>query len=91
MAWLVFALLAGVVALYIALPRRDEGREEAIATAANRDELRAQRDTLLAGLRDLDEDAAAGRITAEDRRRARRALGPPLRATIERLREQGER
>ena len=93
MEWLLFAAVAAAAAVYIALPRATTGTgagEAAAAVAADREELRAERDALLAALRDLDDDAAAGRIAPEDRLRARHALGAPLRTVVERLREQGE-
>ncbi|MEZ4552699.1 MAG: hypothetical protein AB7U23_14100 [Dehalococcoidia bacterium] len=48
-----------------------------------------QRRELYAELREVDDDAAAGRISAEDRVRARRALAPRLRAVTEALRGAG--
>ena len=39
------------------------------------DDLRAQRDELVAALRDLDEDVAAGRMAPADRQRGRQEIG----------------
>lgn len=84
MEWAVLALFALAAGAFIALPRRGDGTTDA-ATAT--DELAAERDSLLLALRELDEDAAAGRITAEDRLAGRRALGPRLRDVTEALRD----
>ncbi|MPZ98068.1 MAG: hypothetical protein GEU80_01825 [Dehalococcoidia bacterium] len=54
------------------------------------DDLRVEHDQLLDELRELDEDAAAGRISPDDRRDGRRALGGRLRTVTEALRERGE-
>ncbi|MFA7248816.1 MAG: hypothetical protein WC273_04220 [Dehalococcoidia bacterium] len=90
MEWLVLAALAALAAIYIALPRREDAQpdREAGATA---DDLRAQRDELVAALRDLDDDVAAGRMTAEDRRRGRQEIGEHLRDVMELLRAQETR
>ena len=45
--------------------------------------------TLLAELRELDDDAASGRISPDERRDGRRALAPRLRAVTEALRDAG--
>jgi hypothetical protein len=83
--WLVLAALSALATLYIALPRRDDG-EDGVARGANLDDLRAQRDELVAALRDLDEDVAAGRMAPDDRQRGRQDIGARLREVIERLR-----
>lgn len=85
MEWAVLALFALAASAFIALPRRgdvaaDRSAEEAI-------ELAGERDSLLLALRELDEDAAAGRISATDRMDGRRALGPRLREVTEALRD----
>ena len=85
MEWAVLALFALAASAFIALPRRsdiaaDHSTEEAI-------ELAGERDSLLLALRELDEDAAAGRISATDRIEGRRALGPRLREVTEALRD----
>ncbi len=83
--FLVLVLVAAAVAAYIAFPRGDERLVD-----DGVEELRAEHRSLLRQLRELDEDLAAGRIAAEDRAAGRRALGPPLRAVTEALRERGE-
>lgn len=85
MEWVVLVLVALGAGAFIALPRRND-------TSANLNggdviELAAERDGLLLALRELDEDAAAGRITASDRLEGRRSLGPRLREVTEALRE----
>lgn len=85
MEWVVLVLVALGAGAFIALPRRSD-------TSANLNgdeviELAAERNGLLLALRELDEDAAAGRITASDRLDGRRSLGPRLREVTEALRE----
>ena len=79
----VFAVVAATA---IGLAR--EHREDDVAP--DLELLREQRQTLLDELRDFDEDAEAGRISAEDRLAGRRALAPRLRAVTEALREAGD-
>lgn len=83
--WAVLAALAAIAALYIALPRREDSRAD-LASEALADDLRAQRDELVAALRDLDEDVEAGRMAADDRRRGRQEIGERLRDVMEHLR-----
>ena len=45
---------------------------------------------ILDQLREIEEDALAGRISADDRLEARRALGGRLRAVTDALRDLGE-
>ena len=52
--------------------------------------LREERERLLAELRELDEDAASGRISDFERLAGRRALAPQLRAVTEALRSAGD-
>ena len=85
MEWAVLALFALAASAFIALPRRADSLVD--DTAADAIELAAERDTLLLALRELDEDASAGRISAADRLDARRALGPRLRELTEALRQ----
>ncbi len=85
MEWVLLAGLAILAALYIALPRSDDASDE-VAAEAELDDLRAQRDELMAALRDLDEDVAAGRMDADDRRRGRHDIGLRLRDIVERMR-----
>ena len=86
MEWVVltaFVLLAGAL---VALPRHAPSR----ATVADeRETLIEERSQLLAELRELDEDAGAGRIAGEDRAAGRRAIAPRLRAVTEALRDAG--
>lgn len=88
MEWALFAAVLLAATAYIALPRREDetlrDREAAIA------ELHAARVAILAALRELDEDAAAGRIAPEDRAAGRGALGPALREATEALRAHDE-
>lgn len=77
--------LAVIAALYIALPRREDADADP-PRGAELDDLHAQRDELVAALRDLDDDVAAGRMAAEDRQRGRHEIGARLREIIERLR-----
>ncbi len=83
--WLMLAGLAALVALYIGLPRPEDADDDS-APGADLDDLRAQRDELVAALRDLDEDVAAGRMAAEDRQRGRQDIGARLREIMERIR-----
>ena len=53
-------------------------------------DLLAERQAILDELREVEEDALAGRITADDRVEARRALGQRLRLVTEALRDLGE-
>lgn len=85
MEWAVIAVFAVVAAVAIGLAREPEDE-----IAPDLELLREQRRTLLDELRDLDEDAEAGRISAEDRRSGRRELAPRLRAVTEALRAGGE-
>ena len=89
MEWLVLALLAALAAAPIATPLRRGGGAPAPDGAAGLEALAAERRTLLAELRELDDDAAAGRISAADRLAGRRALAPRLRAAVEALRAAG--
>ena len=79
MEWLVFVALIAVAAALIGarLPVARARTDDTLAT------IEAQRAALLAELAELDDDAAAGRITGEDRLAGRRALAPRLRAVTE--------
>ncbi|HJM75963.1 MAG TPA: hypothetical protein QGI71_08930 [Dehalococcoidia bacterium] len=85
MEWLLLAVVVLVAALLIAPPLwaadgpPDDGGAELVAERAR----------LLAELREFDDDAAAGRISAQDRREGRQALAPRLRVVTEQLREDG--
>ncbi|MCA9849060.1 MAG: hypothetical protein KC461_00205 [Dehalococcoidia bacterium] len=86
MEWVVLAAVAALVALFVAWPRRGDADPVPVAVA----DLRDERAALLDELREIDEDALAGRITAEDRLDARRQLGQRLRSVTEALRDLGE-
>lgn len=85
MEWLLLAAVVLVAALLIAPPLWPADGPPGDGGA----ELAAARARLLAELRELDDDAAAGRISAQDRREGRQALAPRLRAVTEQLREEG--
>lgn len=87
MEWLVLALVAAAAAAFIAWPRHADLLPPSRPAA---EELRAERLAVLAELREIEEDALAGRITADDRLDARRALAPRLRQATEALRDLGE-
>ena len=89
MEWLVLLLFAALAALLIGLPLR---RAPVLpgAEAPSLEALREERARLLAELRELDDDAASGRISAAERRSGRRALGPRLRALTATLRAEGD-
>lgn len=86
MEWLVLAAIAVATALFVAWPRRTDDAPPIVEV----EDLRAERGDILAELREVDEDALAGRITAEDRAEARRSLGGRLRRVTEALRDLGE-
>lgn len=86
MEWLVLLVVAALVAAFIAWPRRGD----ATTTTAEVEDLRAEVETVLHELREVDEDVLAGRITAADRAHARRALLPRVRRATEALRDLGE-
>jgi hypothetical protein len=85
MEWLLFALIALAAAAYIVIPRANRD-----VPADAGDALRAERAGLLALLRELDDDLAAGRISPEDRTEGRRAIAPRLREVTEALDSLGE-
>jgi hypothetical protein len=85
MEFVVLAAFAALAALFVGVPRR----AEAPGVEAD-DELRERRTRLLRELRDLDDDANEGRISAGDRAEGRRALAPELRAVTEELRARGD-
>ncbi|MBM4410012.1 MAG: hypothetical protein FJ037_01560 [Chloroflexi bacterium] len=84
MEWAVLALFALAASIFITLPRR--GDTPISDPAGEAAELIAERDRLLLALRELDEDASAGRISPADRLDGRRALGPRLREVTEAIR-----
>ena len=85
MEWLVLAAVAAVAALFVAWPRRGDADPPAVEVT----DLIDERQAILDELREVDEDALAGRISNDDRAEARRALGQRLRAVTEALREFG--
>lgn len=88
MEWLVLVVLALIAAALVALPHRD-GRDRVAEAELEHVALIEERRLLLQELRELDEDATAGRISSEDRLSGRRALAPRLRAVTETLRRDG--
>ncbi len=86
MEWAVLLAVVLLTAVYVALPRRHAGD----APETPIDELRRLHRELRDELRELDADAAGGRISAQDRQAGRSAVGPRLRAVTEALRERGE-
>ena len=87
MEWLVLVLCAGLAAALIGAPLLRE--RAAGLDGGDGSELVEERRTLLAELRELDDDAASGRISAGERRDGRRALAPRLRAVTQALRDAG--
>jgi hypothetical protein len=85
MEWAVLILFGIVATALIGM-----GPLEVSPAVADPGPLREQRDRLLRELRDLDDDAAAGRISATDRHEGRLAIAPELRLVTERLRELGD-
>ena len=88
MEWALLLLFALLAAVLVGLPRWLRG--ETADAALDADALREEHRLLLAELRDLDEDAGGGRISAADRLDGRRAVAPRLRATTDALRQLGE-
>lgn len=88
MEWVIVVVLALGAAAFIAAPWR-RATERADGAAAI-EALREEREMMHAELRELDDDAAAGRISSEDRLQGRRALAPRLRAVTEALQRAGE-
>ncbi len=89
MEWLVLVLFAALAALLIGLPLR-RATAAAVAESPSLGALREERARLLADLRELDDDAASGRISAAERLSGRRALAPRLRELTEALRAEGD-
>jgi hypothetical protein len=84
--WAVLLLFLAAAGAYIAWPRA----ADASAEADTAPEVRREFAALVAVLRELDEDLAAGRITEAERARERRDTGARLRAIAEALRALGE-
>ncbi len=87
MEWAVLLGFALVAAALVVLPRgvTASPREAEADEAA----LREERRRLLDELVEIDEDAAAGRISADDRAVARRGIAPRLREVTEALQARG--
>ncbi len=86
MEWVLLVAFALAAASMVALPLRAGIEPSAIDRASNA----AERMRLLAELRELDDDLAAGRISDDDRQAGRRAIAPQLRAVTELLRDAGD-
>lgn len=84
MEWAVLALFVAGASAFIVWPR--PGDDPASSPDSEAGELAGERESLLLALRELDEDAVAGRISPADRVEGRRALGPRLREVTESLR-----
>ena len=87
MEWLVLLGFVAVATALIVSPMRGRAAQ---ATPDGSALLADERRMLLAELQELDEDVAAGRISADDRQAGRRNLAPRLRAVTEALRSRGE-
>lgn len=87
MEWAVLVGLALLAAALVGLPRGEAATPRAAAEAEAT--LREERRRLLDELAEIDDDAVAGRISAEDRAAARRAIAPRLRAATEALQARG--
>ncbi len=85
MEWGILILFAILAAALVAT-----GPLEFNAVGADPGALHEARERLLRELRDLDEDAAAGRISAAERQEGRLAIAPQLRLVTEQLRSAGE-
>lgn len=84
MEWLVLAALGALACALVAwlpLAAPQATTDDALSG------LERERAALLAELAELDDDAAASRITADDRLAGRRALAPRLRVVVEALRD----
>ena len=86
MEWVLLVAFALAAASMVALPLRTSAEPSANDNGSSA----AERTRLLAELRELDDDMAAGRISADDRQAGRRAIAPQLRAATEQLREAGD-
>ncbi len=91
MEWAILAAFIALAALLIALPSRRVSVSAGTAAMSDLDELLAERESLLAALREVDDDTETGRITPEARQAERQALGPALRAVTEALAQHGVR
>lgn len=88
MEWAILVLLAVGAAAFVAAPWRRGSTITDVQAAI--EALHEERELIHEELRELDDDAAAGRISSEDRRQGRRALAPRLRAVTEALQHAGE-
>ena len=93
MEWLVLVLFAALAGAVVGAPLWSGGRSARGAQPASEAgaaaELVEEHGRLLAELRELDDDAAGGRISAAERQAGRRALAPRLRAASAALRAAG--
>ncbi len=85
MEWLLLAAIVLATAAFVARGLRAPGEEPAEPPGSAREALEERR-LLLA---EIDAEAAAGRLSAEERRERRRALAPRLLAATEELRASG--
>ena len=88
MEWFVLVVFSSTAALLIGLPLWRE--QSAALITPTTTALQEQREVLLLELSELDEDLASGRISADERLAARRALAPRLRTITEELRATGD-
>jgi len=93
MEWLVLVLFAALAGAVVGAPLWSGGRSGRAAQAASETgaatDLVEEHRRLLAELREFDDDAASGRISAAERQSGRRALAPRLRAVTTALRAAG--
>ncbi len=86
MEWLVFLAVVVAATLFVAWPRATDP----LPGPVDMQELRGEREAILAELREVEDDALAGRITQDDRRESRRLLGIRLVRVTEALRDLGD-
>ncbi|MQC17221.1 MAG: hypothetical protein DWG82_03165 [Chloroflexi bacterium] len=86
MEWLIFLLVVAAATLFVAWPRAGDTSPGSM----DMQDLRAEREVILAELREVEDDALAGRITDDDRRESRRLLGIRLVHVTDALRSLGD-
>ncbi len=86
MEWLIFLAVVVTATLFVAWPRTSDP----LADTVDVQELNGEREAILAELREVEDDALAGRITGDDRRESRRLLGIRLRQVTDALRDLGD-
>ncbi|MEX2375130.1 MAG: hypothetical protein WD942_06020 [Dehalococcoidia bacterium] len=86
MEWLIFLAVVAAAAVFVAWPRAGDSVVERVDVQ----ELQEERESILIELREVEDDALAGRITGDDRRESRRLLGIRLLRVTEALRNLGE-